>query len=415
MRIAVVGSGISGLVCAHLLNRRHEVHLFEAASELGGHTHTVEVEHDGQRFAIDTGFIVYNETNYPNFTQLLRQLGVATQDTEMSFSVSSESEDIEYNGASLSTLFAQRRNLCRPRFWRMLRDILRFYRSAPRLLAEPDEDLTLIEYLMRKRYSREFIDWHILPMGAAIWSTDRTGTGEFPLMTFLRFFERHGFLRVSGRPQWKTIVGGSSSYVRAMAPHLGFVHRNSTVRAIHRRPGGIEVTAEGGSPQRFDAVVLATHSDQALRALADPSPSEREILRAIDYQANRVVLHTDARLMPRTRRAWASWNYHLLESDRGVPTVTYNMNILQRLEAPVQFCVTLNREEAIDPDQIIGTYDVQHPRFDRAAVAARARHPEINGIRNTYFCGAYWGDGFHEDGVNSALAVCKLLGEGLAP
>lgn len=413
VRVAIVGSGISGLVCAYLLSRKHQVTLFEREGYLGGHTNTVDVEHRGQPYAIDTGFIVYNEHNYPGFTRLLELLQVKSHDTEMSFSVRCERTHLEYNGHTLNTLFAQRRNLLRPGFYRMLRDILRFYRETPALLEQPDDGSTVREYLERERYSEEFVQLHLLPMGAAIWSTDLVGTGEFPLRTFVAFFHRHGFLRVSDRPQWRVIDGGSRSYVQALRGALGQVRLEHEVQEVVRGESHVEVRGAQFREQ-FDKAIIATHSDQALALLGDASPEEREVLGAIRYQSNTAVLHTDPRFLPRRRRAWASWNYHVLEEPTDRPTVTYNMNILQGLQAPVQFCVTLNRENDIDPAQILRVIEYAHPLFDTDAVAARDRYDEVSGSRNTYYCGAYWGDGFHEDGVQSALRVCRDFGEELA-
>ena len=411
MRIAVVGTGISGLVAAYLLSREHELTIFEADDHIGGHTHTHAVERFGRRYAVDTGFIVFNERTYPNFIRLLDEIGVASQPTGMSFSVRCERTGLEYNGTDLNGLFAQRRNLLRPSFHRMVADILRFYREAPALLVDGDPALTLGQYLERGHYSRPFVDQHIIPMGAAVWSTDARQMLDFPARYFVQFFDNHGFLVVNGRPPWRVVCGGSHAYVGPLT--RGFRERirfRTPVRAISRKRDGVRITPWGGEAERFDAVVIATHSDQALALLSDPSPAEREILGAIPYQRNEVVLHTDARLLPRCRRAWAAWNYHLLDPAPSGAAVTYNMNLLQGLESPEPFCVTLNRGAAIDPAKVIARLTYHHPVYTRAGVAAQARRNEISGVNRTYFCGAYWGHGFHEDGVVSGLAVARHFG-----
>jgi predicted NAD/FAD-binding protein len=415
MRLAVVGTGISGLVASYLLSREHELTIFEAAGHVGGHTNTLAVERFGRRYAIDTGFIVFNERTYPNFIRLLAELGVASHPTTMSFSVRCERSGLEYNGTDLNRLFVQRRNLLRPSFYRMVADILRFNREAPELLVDGDDHMTLGDYLARRRYSRAFVDQHIIPMGAAVWSSEPRQMLAFPARYFVQFFSHHGFLAVSGRPRWRVISGGSQQYVGPLT--RGFRDRirvRCPVRTIARRRDGVRITPWGGEPEQFDAVIVAVHSDQALALLADPSPAERAILGAIPYQRNDTVLHTDARLLPRRRRAWAAWNYHLLDPAPPAAAVTYNMNILQGIESPEPFCVTLNRGGAIDPDRVIARLTHHHPVYTPAGVAAQRRWHEINGVDRTYFCGAYWGYGFHEDGVNSGLAVARCFGLTLA-
>jgi len=411
MRIAIVGSGISGNVAAYHLQREHEVTLFEADSRIGGHSNTVDVDIQGRNFAVDTGFIVYNDRTYPQFVKLLDELAVSTQASEMSFSVRCESTGLEYNGASLNTLFAQRRNLLRPRFHRMLLDILRFNRVAPEVLQGNANDLTLDEYLRRGNYSDEFIQHYILPMGAAIWSGRPQGMGAVPVVFFVRFFQNHGLLSLADRPVWRVIRGGSRQYVdRLVAPFRDRIRLNTPVESIRRRPDHIELKASGMEWQKFDRVFLACHSDQALALLQDASHAEREVLGAISYQRNEAVLHTDARLMPHNRRAWAAWNYHVLRdagADDGKVTLSYNMNILQQLQAPVDFLVTMNHRSAIDPRNIIASFEYDHPVFDSSAVAAQQRHREVNGKHGTYYCGAYWRNGFHEDGVVSALSALQ--------
>jgi predicted NAD/FAD-binding protein len=406
MRVAIVGAGIAGNVAAHRLHRAHDVTVFEAASHAGGHSHTHEIELDGCRVAVDTGFIVYNERTYPRFSALLAALGVTTQESSMSFSVRDESTGLEYNGTSLNALFAQRRNLLRPAFLGMVRDILRFNREASRLLAAPGGELPLAELLERGRYGRAFREHYILPMGAAIWSTHPSAMLAFPARFFLRFLHNHGMLTVDDRPVWRTITGGSARYVeRLTAPFRHRIRLETPVEWIRRVPGGAVVKPRGHEAQHFDAVFLACHSDQALALLADPSTAEREVLGAIPYQRNEAVLHTDGSLLPRRALAHAAWNYHVRPGGSGPVALTYYMNILQRLRTPAPLLVTLNRSDAIDPARILRRIVYHHPLFTPASVAAQARQRELNGARHTYFCGAWWRNGFHEDGVVSAEAA----------
>lgn len=412
-RVAIVGTGISGLVCAHLLHRDYDLTLFEAGAYAGGHTHTIPVERDGQVYPVDTGFIVYNEHNYPNFVRLLDELGVATQPTTMSFSVRCARTGLEYNGTSLNQLFAQRRNLLRPSFYRMVGGILRFYREAGELLEGGDENLTLGEYLERNRYPRSFIEHHIMPMGAAIWSGTPEDIRAFPARYFVKFFANHGFLQVKNRPAWRVVQGGSHQYVRALIRPFGErIRLNTPVRRLHRTPAGVRLDLGAGQSEDFDAVIIAAHSDQALGMLADASPAERQILGSIGYQANETVLHTDTSLLPSRRRAWASWNYYLPTAPQAGPTLTYNMNMLQSLQSPTTFCVSLNQGQSIAAASTIARMTYHHPRYTVAAVQAQSRRAEINGVNHTYYCGAYWGFGFHEDGVRSGLEVCRLFGRG---
>jgi predicted NAD/FAD-binding protein len=407
VKIAVVGAGIAGNVAARELHRDHDVTVFEAGHHVGGHTHTHDVEMHGRRWQVDTGFIVFNDRTYPNFIALLDELGVASQESSMSFSVRDEAANLEYNGTSLNALFAQRRNLLRPAFLGMVRDILRFNREAPRLLEEPGGELPLGELLARGGYGRAFIEHYAVPMGAAIWSTDPGSMMRFPARFFVRFLHNHGMLTVDDRPTWRTVRGGSARYVeRLTAPFRDRIHLATRVEQVRRIPGGVMVKPCGHEAQRYDAVFLACHSDQALALLADPSPAEREVLSAIPYQANEAVLHTDAGLMPRRRLAWAAWNYHVRRGS-GPVALTYNMNILQRLDAPTPFLVTLNHTDAIDPDRILRRVTYHHPLYTPASVAAQARHREIDGARATYYCGAWLRNGFHEDGVASALAAVR--------
>ena len=415
MKIAIVGSGIAGLTCAYLLQRQHQITLFEASDWVGGHTHTVDVEVQGQPFAIDTGFIVFNDWTYPNFIRLLDQLGVASQPTEMSFSVHDPASGAEYNGNNLNSLFAQRSNLLRPAFWGMLRDILRFNREAQFDHAEQRiaADLTLGQYLQQRGYGQRFIDHYIVPMGAAIWSMSLADMLQFPLQFFVRFFKNHGLLSVSDRPQWRVISGGSRSYVAPLS--AGFaehIRLNCTVQRVERDAEGVTLHSAAGV-ERFDKVVFACHSDQALALLATPSAAERDILGALRYADNDVVLHTDTRLLPKRPLAWASWNYRLGGPVDQPAAVTYNMNILQGIRSATTFCVSLNQTDAIDPAHILGRYRYAHPQYSLDGLRAQARWQELLGEQHSYYCGAYWANGFHEDGVVSALRVAEAFGERL--
>ena len=411
MKIAIIGTGIAGNYAAYRLAPDHDITVFEADDRIGGHTNTVEVDDGGRSLPVDTGFIVFNDKTYPNFLALLDELGVASQDSDMSFSVSGGRSGMEYNGSSLNGLFAQRSNLLRPSFYRMLRDILRFNREAPDLLGGPDFGLTLGDYLDSKGYSRQFVDGYVLPMGSAIWSATAERMRAMPAVFFVRFFQNHGLLSVNDHPQWRVIRGGSARYVeKLVAGHRDRVRLNAAVHSVRRSTDHVEVRADGCEPERFDRVFFACHSDQALAMLADPTPAEREVLGAIGYQRNEAVLHTDTSLMPKRRRAWAAWNYNIPgDADRldGKVTLTYNMNILQNLDTRRDYCVTLNNTGAIDPDRILKVIDYDHPVFTERAVAAQGRHREINGARRSYFCGAYWRYGFHEDGVVSAMDALK--------
>jgi len=413
VKIAIIGTGIAGNVAAHRLAPEHQITVYEADNRIGGHTHTVDLRTPHGDYPVDTGFIVFNDATYPNFIALLDELGVASKPSVMSFSVRCERYGLEYNGASLNALFAQRRNILRPSFYRMLLDILRFNREAKELLETKHSRLSLNEYLDQNRYSHEFKAHYILPMGAAIWSASPQGMGEVPAEFFIRFFHNHGLLSLNDRPQWRVIEGGSRAYVdKLVAGHRDRIRVNTPVEWIKRGTGNVVVKARGAEPERYDRVFLACHSDQALALLADPSPLERRVLGAIRYQLNEAVLHTDDRLMPRLRRAWAAWNYHISgQPGQGLDraALTYNMNMLQSLESPAPFLVTLNHTRAIDPARIIKTIHYSHPIFTERAVAAQQQHRALNGVLNTYYCGAYWRNGFHEDGVVSALTALRHL------
>jgi uncharacterized protein len=416
MKIAIVGAGVSGLVAAHLLHDRHEIVVYEAGAYAGGHTNTIRVDTEYQTHHVDTGFIVMNDRNYPLFTRLLDRLGVARQATSMSFSVKGEHEDFEYSGTPHG-LFCQPRNLVSLRFQRMILDLLRFNRELRRLLegSTVGEADSLADFLVRHRFSRHFVERLIVPQASAVWSADPAQMHSFPVRFLAEFFANHGMLGFRDRPQWSTVAGGSARYVEALtAPFRASVRLGSPVRSITREPGHVTVVADGRDgrdSRRFDHVVIATHSDQALAMLADPTERERRLLGAIPYRLNEAVLHTDGRLLPRRRWARSAWNFHLLAEPKPVSTVTYWMNHLQRLRADRDFCVTLNRTEAIDPSKVIRTISYAHPVFTPAGVAAQSSHGEISGIeQRTHYCGAYWGWGFHEDGVRSALAACAPFG-----
>lgn len=420
MRIGIIGAGISGLTAAYHLHDRHDVTVLERDTRIGGHTHTVDVTVEGRNYAIDTGFIVFNERTYPHFIALLNELGVASQPTEMGFSVRDATSGLEYNGTSLNGLFAQRRNLFRPRFHRMLRDILRFYREAPRLLEADaaEESLTVGEYVRREGYSTEFVDWHLLPMGAAIWSCPLGTFANFPVRFIVEFYERHGLLSVTNRPIWRVIQGGSRTYVTALTHRFRERIRTGVeIAGIRRTEQDVVVTLHSGETLTYDQVIVACHADQALALLTDPSDVERELLSRFPYQKSTAVLHTDPAVLPRRRRAWAAWNYFL---PRAVPgetavsargaSVTYQMNLLQRLPAGTPcFNVTLNSQEPIAPERVLRTIEYAHPVFTTERAAAQSRHPELIQHRRTSYCGAYWRYGFHEDGVVSALRVCDAF------
>lgn len=425
MKIAVIGSGISGLTSAYLLSKKHDVVLYEASDRLGGHTATMDVEYKGQQYAIDTGFIVFNDWTYPLFQTLLAQLGVEFQPTEMGFSVSCEATGLEYSGDSLNTLFAQRRNLLSISHWRMIKDILRFNKQAPIDVAQGGafSSMTLGDYLDSCGYSEVFVDKYLVPMGSAIWSASTSVMRAFPLRFFVNFFINHGLLSVNNRPQWHVIKGGSKSYITPLIqPFKESIRLSTPVTSITRHTTGtathVTVTSEQYGDESYDHVVIASHSDQALALLGDDiSGDERAVLSDIAYRNNDVVLHTDDRLLPTNKKTWSSWNYSIPKTvthDDTPPVLTYNMNILQGIEAPCTFCVTLNNTDQIDPKKIIGRYQYAHPVFTLPAIAAQQRWSEINGPRNTWFCGAYWANGFHEDGVKSAVRVADKFGIALS-
>ena len=416
MRVAVVGAGIAGLYVAWRLSAAHDVTVFEAADHAGGHTNTVDVDYGGRQWSIDTGFIVFNDWTYPNFIAMLGELGVAWQSSNMSFSLRCERTGLEYNGTSVNSLFAQRRNLLRPSFLRMIADILRFNARAKAWLAAPDSrDVTLGEFIAAGGYSRQFVEHYIVPMGRAIWTAEANAMLGFPARFFIGFFDRHGFLNVDDRPVWQTVRGGSREYVRALLATMKARVRLATpVVSVRRLPSHVLLRTRAGDVEAFDQVFLACHSDQALALLEAPTPAEQSALGALPYAASEAILHTDTSLLPRRRLAQAAWNYHLLRNPQEPVALTYDMNVLQDLRhAPVRFLVTLNHRDAIDPSRILRSFEYAHPVYTPAGVAAQARHRELNGVQRTYFCGAYWRSGFHEDGVVSAQTALAHFDEDL--
>lgn len=414
MKVAVIGSGIAGNVAAYKLRKEHDITVFESGSYVGGHTNTMDVYEDDRALAVDTGFIVFNDRTYPNFIRLLEEIGQESQPSEMSFSVQADDGRVEYSGSSLNGLFAQRKNLVRPSFYRMIRDILRFNRTTLPNVDHLDGTETLRNYLLENGYSKEFIDHYLIPMAAAIWSAEPGSVLEMPVKFLVRFFANHGLLQISDRPVWHVIKGGSREYVnKLVAGHQDRIRLNSPVQSIRRTDDYVEVHSATGGSERFDYAFVACHSDQALSLLQDASPVEREVLGAIQYQSNEAILHTDASLMPRKQCAWAAWNYHIPRDSARHVAVTYNMNILQGLKANKQYLVTLNNDRHIDPGKVIRTVQYEHPVYSRESVAAQRRQREINEDR-TFFCGAYWRNGFHEDGVVSALSALGHFEERLS-
>ena len=411
MRIAIVGAGISGLVCGHLLHGSHDIRIFEANDYIGGHSNTVTVDTGGTQTAVDTGFIVYNDRNYPNFCRILDQIGIEGRPTSMSFSVQCKASGLEYNGSSLNGLFAQRRNLLRPWYYRLIGDILRFNREAESSLKELDDTVTVKAFLRDRGFSQQFSRYYLLPMGAAIWSCPAESFEQFPVRFIITFYRNHGLLQLRDRPTWHVVEGGAKEYVNALtAPFRDRIHLSSPVRSVHRSSDSVAVSRDDHPPQEFDEVIFACHSDQALGLIDGPDDLERSVLKTFRYGANTAVLHTDKTVLPRNRRAWASWNYRIGDAPSERPAVTYNMNILQHIRSKDTFCVSLNDESRIDPNLVLGRFQYEHPVFTTDRASAQGRHPELIRRRRTSFCGAYWGNGFHEDGVNSAITVCRKFG-----
>ena len=409
LNIAVIGSGISGLTTAHLLSRKHNITLFEKNDYPGGHTHTHSIEEEGTIYNVDSGFIVYNENTYPNFIKLLDSLNVKRQHSSMGFSVKSYNKDFEYSGNSLSAVFSKKSNLFNPYFLNMLRSIIRFNKNSVKDLKIMKESTLLIDYLKSKNYSEYFINYYIIPMAASIWSTSPNFILEMPAVFFIRFFDNHGLLKITNRPQWWVIKNGSKQYVKKILDDFnGTIHLNTTINELTRESNKVYIKINNDT-KIFDAVVLATHSDQSLSIIKDLSDNEKNVLGNIKYQKNTALIHTDTSILPKREKAWSSWNYLLDKNDNKV-ILTYNMNILQSLKSKKTYCVTLNNTDMINENKIITKITYHHPLFTKESVYAQSQKNLICGVNNTYFCGAYWGNGFHEDGVNSALDVCKKFG-----
>lgn len=409
-RVAIVGAGISGLVCAYLLNQRHDIVVYEAGDYIGGHTNTIDVETEHGAIPVDTGFIVYNESNYPLFTRLLDQLNVESLPSMMSFAVSCERSGLEYNGSSINQLFAKRSSVFSVGHWKMIRDIARFNRDAERLQEEGDA-ITVAEYVRENNFSESFLEHYLIPIGASIWSCPSGTFRGFPIRFVIDFLRNHGMLQINDRPEWRVIKGGSRQYIAPLTqPFRDCIQLNTPVSRVERDGDGVTVSLHSGAAERFDQVVLACHSDQALRLLDEPSELERELLSAFPYQRNETVLHTDESLLPKRRRAWGSWNYRIRSDSSDAVAITYNMNMLQSISSRTQYCVTLNETDRIDPSKVIRRFHYHHPIFTLERDAAQARHEELVRNNRTSFCGAYWGFGFHEDGVRSAIRVAEHFG-----
>ncbi len=411
-KIAIIGTGVSGLTCGHLLHKHYDVTLFEKNDYIGGHTATVDVEHSGINYAIDTGFIVFNDRTYPYFEKLLKRIGVKRKPTQMSFSVHNEATGFEYNGHTFSSLFAQRRNIVRPKFWRLLYDIVRFNKLCKALHAKGHYTEQSLGQLLQQHRFNDFFKYHyILPMGAAIWSTSIKEMENVGVEFFVKFFFNHGLLDITNRPQWYVIPGGSREYIKPLI--AGFANKiqlNTDIKSVTRDEQGATITFVDGQQALFDKVIFACHSDQALALLGDACEQENKVLGAIPYTENSVVLHTDVSLLPDRKAAWASWNYLLNNNTDKAAVVTYQMNILQGIKSDTQFCVTLNHLEGINQSKILREFTYHHPVFNQLSIAAQQQKHTVDGQNNTYFCGAYWYNGFHEDGVRSAVDVAKQLG-----
>ncbi|NMP31594.1 FAD-dependent oxidoreductase [Thalassotalea sp. M1531] len=411
--IAVIGSGIAGMTTAYLLSKKHRVTVFEQNNYIGGHTATIDVEYEGEHLAIDTGFIVFNNKTYPNFLKLLDAIGVGKQETEMSFSVHNQKTGFEYNGHNLDTLFAQRRNLFKPKFWLLIREIIRFNKQCKALYQKgmTDDLRSLGVFLEEHQYSRFFCEHYILPMGAAIWSSSIEEMEQFELRFFIQFFNNHGLLNITDRPQWYVIPGGSKQYIKPLTESFSDnILLNARIKSVSRVDNGVKINFKCGDVRHFDEVIFACHSDQALALLADATADEHKVLGAISYKANSVVLHTDINLLPDRQKAWASWNYQLSGNRSSAASVTYNMNILQGIHSKHTYCVTLNQDDAIDPSKVIQKFEYYHPVFNLVSMQGQKQRKLICGKQHTHFVGAYWYNGFHEDGVRSAVDVGERFG-----
>ena len=412
MNIAIVGSGISGLTCAYLLSDAHKITLFEANNYLGGHTNTIDIELEGSTYAIDTGFIVYNEKTYPLFKKILRQLNVQTQSSNMSFSVKCERTGLEYKPTSLNSLFGQRKNMLRTEFFGMLNGILEFNKGARKLLdKDVDSQETVKQFVDKMKINTMTFEKFVIPMASAIWSTSPDLMKSIPIDYLARFFNNHGLLSINNHPQWRVIKGGAREYIKKMVARFSdSIRLNSKVVRITRKPEGVKLKTGNNVTANFDAVILACHSDQALEMLQDPTSKETEILSSIPYQENIALLHTDTSVLPLRKRIWASWNSNIPLKKENKVSLTYNMKMLQSIKCPDTICVSLNMEERIKPEKVLKRIIYNHPVYNKTTVNAQNRKHEINGLNNTYYAGAYWKYGFHEDGVKSALDVCRHFG-----
>lgn len=415
MNVAVVGSGISGLTAAHVLSRRHRVKVFESGSYIGGHTNTIDVREGDRVIPVDTGFIVFNQPNYPNLCRLFSHLGVESRDSDMSFSVRCDQSGTEYNGGSLDLLFVQRANLLRPGHWRMIAEIIRFnHRASADLRSGLDDSVTVSGYLCRHRFSSAFERRYLLPLGASLWSCSAAQFSTFPMRFVMEFLENHRMLQVEGRPVWKTVSGGSREYVRRLIAQMNADLRlNTPVASVRRKANGVEVRLADGHSERFDEVVMACHADQSLALVEDADGFEHDVLVRFPYQPNEVVLHTDTCVLPSRKKAWASWNYQIPARAQSNVTVSYNMNMLQGIESERTYCVSLNLSSEIDPSRVIRRIRYEHPLFTPGRSVAQSYHGDLIRRRGISYCGAYWGYGFHEDGVRSALNVCAAFDQGL--
>ena len=412
MKIAVIGSGISGLTSAYVLSQKHEIHLFESEKRLGGHTHTHDIEVASGRYMVDTGFIVHNNRNYPHFVKLMEKLKIETQESFMSFSVKVQENGLEYNGTNINSLFCQRMNLLNPSFYRMIKDILRFNKEATTYYLnhkeEAPDQMSLEDYLKQNKYSKEFVEHYIMPMGAAIWSASREEMKQFPLHFFVRFFHHHGMLTVDDRPQWRVLKGGSSTYIpKIIKPFADNIHLEHPISSVKRVDGKVILN----ETQEFDHVVFACHANQAMKIIRDPSENEQKVMSGFAYRPNDILLHTDTSILPKSRLGHASWNYYLPQVQQDRVAVTYHMNILQGIKSPETFLVSLNMDHLIDPKKIIKKIAYSHPVYNQGAITSQKQWSSISRFdTRTHFCGAYWGNGFHEDGVKSALQVTEAFG-----
>lgn len=414
MKIAIIGGGVSGLVAAYLLHESHDVVLFEAQSSVGGHAHTVEIREETGNIGVDTGFVVFNERHYPKFSKLLSRLEVESLASDMSFSVRCEKTGLEYNGSSLNRFFAQRRNILSPRFWKLLTGIAHFHVKARSMADFIDPELTISDFLRRHNFSEIVTRQYLLPLTASIWSTSPHLMSEFPARFMIQFLNNHGMLDLVGSLKWRSIRGGAREYVRKLtAPFLEKIRLNSPVRMVERGPRGVQIKTDGNEREHFDEVIFAVPSHRALSMLVHPTSQEQAVLGAIRFQSNRTTLHTDPGFLPERKLAWASWNYHIPAQEQNRVEITYYMNKLQNLASKRHYCVTLNRSGLLNPETVLGRFDYEHPLYTPGAARAQTEHSLISGRNRTHFCGAYWGYGFHEDGVRSALRVCRRFGKDL--